>query len=476
MQKLLNMTYKGKIGNKLVITFVLFVTLFVGSTGWFLYRSAKNSLEDELGAKLIAIAQAVTTQIESVFVTKLSPGDEQKPTYTIFKHKINNVKLATNVKRIYIFDKDNRSLVDTDENIPIGTEYARLRFYKSELENLWNGNCVHTFLFKGEDGNYYKSGYAPIKKDDGSVVAAVGVDTSATIMSAIRAFGRNVIIFAVVSIVMTIAIGFLFAKTITNPINKLVKSAEEIGKGDFDDEINIKSNDELGYLGYSMDNMRKAIIQRDNRLKMMLAGIAHEIRNPLGGIEIFAGLLSEDLQGTSKEYVDKIIKEVRNLNEIVTQFLEYARPTEPIKEEVELLSIIDDICFILAPEMQKRNVRFISEINDDNIKVFVDPKQIKSVFMNIIKNSLQAMPNGGEIKLKSSRTDNLISIEITDNGLGIALENLEKVFDPFFTTKEKGAGLGLAIVKKLVEDNNGKVEVQSKIGEGTTFTIYLPEA
>ena len=469
------MNYKGKIGNKLIITFVLFVTIFVGSTGWFLYRSAKDSLDNELGGKLIAIAQAVATQIDSVSVKQLSPGDEKGNTHKNLMEKIKNVKRATNVKRIYIFDRNNKSLVDTDENVPIGTEYIKLRFNKSELENLWNGNCVHTILFKGEDGEYYKSGYAPIK-DNNSVVAAVGVDTSATIMSAIRAFGRNVVIFAIISVLITIAIGFLFAKTITNPIDKLVKSAEEISKGNFNNEINIKSNDELGYLGYSMDNMRKAIIQRDNRLKMMLAGIAHEIRNPLGGIEIFAGLLSEDLQGTSKEYVDKIIKEVRNLNDIVTQFLEYAKPTEPIKENVELLSIIDEICFILAPELQKRNVKFISDITDGNIKVFVDPKQIKSVFMNIIKNSIQAMSDGGEIKLKSDKTDNLIVITVSDNGLGISPENLEKIFDPFFTTKEKGAGLGLAIVKKLIEDNNGKIEVQSKIGEGTTFTIYLPEA
>lgn len=470
------MSYKGKIGNKLTITFVLFVTLFVGSTGWFLYRSAKNSLDEELGGKLIAIAQSVTTQIDSVFVSQLSAGDEHKLIYTILRQKLNNVKQATDVKRIYIFDRNNKSLVDTDENIPIGKEYVSLRFNRSELESLWNGNCVHTVLFKGEDGNYYKSGYAPIKADDSSIIAAVGVDTSATIMSAIKAFGRNVIIFAVVSVLMTIVIGFLFAKTITNPINKLVKSAEEIAKGNFNYEVNIKSNDELGYLGYSIDNMRKAIIQRDNRLKMMLAGIAHEIRNPLGGIEIFAGLLSEDLQGTSKEYVDKIIKEVRNLNDIVTQFLEYARPTEPNKEEVDLLSIIDDVCFILAPELQKRNVEFKSEITDDKIKVFVDPKQIKSVFMNIIKNSLQAMSDGGRIELKSNRNDNLVAVTIDDNGPGISQENLEKIFDPFFTTKEKGTGLGLAIVKKFVEDNNGRIEVKSGLGKGTSFTVYLPEA
>ena len=132
--------------------------------------------------------------------------------------------------------------------------------------------------------------------------------------------------------IITIAIGFLFARTITKPIHRLVGAADEIGKGNFGKGIRIDTRDELGYLGSAMENMRKGIVERDNQLKMMLAGVAHEIRNPLGGIEIFAGLLAEELEGNSKEHTQKIIKEVRNLDGIITQFLEYARPIEPQSE------------------------------------------------------------------------------------------------------------------------------------------------
>lgn len=467
--------YHGKIGNKLVITFVLFVTIFIGTTGWFLYRTAKNSLDDELGGKLIAVAQAVTTQIDARFLLQLQPGDESSLTYANILYKLNRVKDATNVNRIYIFDRHRKSLVDTYADINIGTEYFKLRFDKSELESLWNGNAVHTVLFKGDNNVFYKSGYAPMKIND-EIVAAVGVDTSATFMKAIKTFRQSVILFVVVSILITIAIGFIFAQTITRPVNELVKYAEEIGKGNFSKEISIKSNDELGYLGNAMETMRKGIIERDNGLRMMLANVAHEIRNPLGGIEIFAGLLAEELQGTPKEHTEKIIKEVKNLNDIVTQFLEFARPAEPIKEIISVDELIDDVILLLSPEFDKKGIYLRKELNHYENNIYVDPNQIKRVFMNILKNGIQIMDNGGEFIIKSERDEEFINIMISNNGPNIPKEDLEKIFDPFFTTKEKGAGLGLSIVKKLVDDNDGYITVRSEPGDLTTFSIYLPIA
>lgn len=467
--------YKGRIGSKLVVTFVLFVTFFVGSTGWFLYRTTKNSLDSELGGKLMAIAQAATTQIDGLFLLKLSPGDEITRTYANLRNKIKEVKEATNVKRVYIFNRENQSIVDTDPDIPIGTEYAKLRFDRSELEMLWLGNSVHTVLFTGEDGIYYKSGYAPIKIGS-DVIAAVGVDTSATFMRTIKSFRRNVVIFAVVSIIITIAIGFLFARTITRPIHKLVRAAGDIGRGDFDKEIRINSRDELEYLGNAMENMRKGIIKRDNQLKMMLAGVAHEIRNPLGGIGIFAELLADELEGPSREHTEKIIREVKKLNDIITQFLEYARPVDPDRRNVTVGSIINEAYFLLAPEVEKADAQFINELDCEDIEVYIDTEQIKRAFINIFKNSLQAMADNGKLTVRGQIRDGFVGITVSDNGPGIPAENINKIFDPFFTTKEKGIGLGLSIVKKLVESNDGEIKVDSIPGESTTFTLSLPLA
>lgn len=465
--------YSGRIRNKLVITFVLFVTIFVGGTGWFLYRAIKDSLDDELGGKLVAIAQSATTQINGMFVMQLAPGDEETLTYANLLNKLRKIKDATDVKRVYIFDRENRSLVDVNTDISIGAEYIKLKFDRAELQSLWRGNSVHTVLFKGDDGVYYKSGYAPIAVN-GEIVAAVGVDTSATFMRSIKRFRGNVVTFAIVSMMMTIAIGFLFARTITRPIHKLVKAADEIGRGNFDDEIHIHSTDELGYLGNAMENMRTGIIERDNQLRMMLAGVAHEIRNPLGGIEIFAGLLAGELEGDSKEHTRKIIREVRNLNAIITEFLEYARPAEPVKREVVVGSVIGEAYFLLAPEFDKSDARFVKKLDCEDVAIFVDPEQMKRVFVNVFKNALQVITDGGKLTVSGQIKDDFVEIMVSDTGPGIPPEDLDRIFEPFFTTKEKGVGLGLSIVKKIVENNGGKIAVESELGKSATFTISLP--
>ncbi len=467
--------YKGRIRNKLVVTFVLFVTIVIGGSGWFLYRSTKRNLENQLGDKLIAIAQISATQISGELVTRLEPGDERSRTYANLTRKLVRIKEATGAEKLYVFDSLNRSLLDTDEQVHIGREYVKLRFDRSELEDVWQGRASHSILFRGNDGNFYKSGFAPIKVKD-RVVAAVGVDVGADFLKTIEGFRWSVIAFGVVSALITVVIGFLLAKTITDPIKTLMRSAMDIGRGDLDKEVVVKSKDELGYLGTAMDRMRREIINRDNQLKMMLAGIAHEIRNPLGGIEIFAGLTADQLEDGSegKEHISKVIKEVKHLNRIVTEFLDFARPSEPKKESILIEALMDDVALLSSPDFELKGIVFRKDLSHDKITVYADPEQIKRAFLNIIKNSIQAMDRGGMLVVRVEKSGNLVKTEIEDTGIGISREHLERLFDPFFTTKEKGAGLGLSIVKKIIEENGGKISVVSEEGKGTTFTVWLP--
>jgi len=461
------------IRNKLVITFVSLVIMIIGGSSWFLYYSTRRSLEDQLGEQLIAIARMAAAQIDGEIVINLMPGDEGSRTYANLIGKLKRIKEATGAKRLYVFDRHNRSLLDTDEDARIGREYVELRFRRSELEAVWDGRPSCSILFKGSDGAFYKTGFAPIEVGE-EVVAAVGVDVSAAFVGTIERFGRNMVMFGFMAVLITVAAGFLLAKTITDPIGDLVHFAREIGRGNFEGKVAVKSKDELGYLADAMDRMRKDIVERDRQLKAMLAGIAHEIRNPLGGIEIFAGLAAEELGDDSeaKEHLRKIVKEARNLNMIVGEFLEFARPSEPKKRPVPLDALIDDVASL--HDFHNRGIAFRKELPKDQIYLHVDPEQVERAFRNLFNNSIQAMEKGGELIVRGERDGNYVRVEVKDTGIGIPREDVERIFDPFFTTKSRGIGLGLSIVKKVVEENGGRISVESEPGKGTTFTIWLP--
>jgi len=476
-----------KISNKLTITFGLLIFSAIFICGWYFYGQTEHHLERELGERLVDIAQTIATLSDGDIIRQLVPGNETGLTYRNMLSQMNRIRQRTDVSRIYIFDRHHRSLVDTEASIPIGTEYLKLRFDQLELEHVWRKKGAASVLFRGEDGNYYKSGYAPILVGD-EVVAAVGVDASAAFLRILRRFGRNVLTFGAACILMCAAIVFIVSKRITNPIHRLVAAVEKISSGDLDAEIATNSDDEIGFLGRAMEQMRVNIIKRDGQMRLMLANVAHEIRNPLGGIELFSGILSEELghgedpllhstsTGSARAHLGKITTEVHNLNQIIAEFLDFARPREPRKADVCLNELIQSAYCMLALEFEEAGVEFQSRI-DPLLTIHVDGEQFKRIFINLFKNSLQALQNStvadGKVIVQSGVKDGIVEISVQDNGHGIPQENITRIFEPFFTTKEKGAGLGLAIVQKIVTDHGGRIEIRSAEGKSTAVIIRL---
>ena len=469
-------SYPHRIGHRLVVVFVLFVVLLIGGSGWVLYQLTRKSLNDDLGDKLMAIAHIAASQINGSIVINLRPGDEETRTYINFAEKLKRIKAASDARRLYVFDREHRLLLDTEAEARIGQRYIRLDFDQSELALVWKGETAHSVLFQGKDGRFYKSGYAPVLAG-ARVVAGVGIEASAPFVATIRRFRQSVILFAGAGMLVTVIIGLLFAQTITRPIHRLVRAAEEIGQGHLDREIEAYTQDELGYLAASLNEMRQNIVKRDHQLKTMLASIAHEIRNPLGSIEIFAGLAADELAESSPEkgHVAQIAKEAQYLNQIITEFLDFARPKEPMPEAVALNDLIDDAYFLLAFEFDEKRIMLRKRLSSDHSTLHVDPEQMKRVLLNLFKNAIQAMEPGGQLRIRSRYSERGIVVEVEDTGTGISKEDLPHLFEPFYTTREKGVGLGLAIVKKTVEDNKGQIVVHSKPGEGTIFAFTLPE-
>ena len=477
--------FQGRIGRKLVVSFVLLVMVMVGGSGLVLFGQTESSLEQQMGQHLVAEAELVSTMhsgdvIENlVYLLKSGWQVERSSSYQRARKKFVRAKEMVGARRIYIFDRDGRKVLGTDEDgVRIGQVYHHLHIRDNrEVGQVWReGLPIHTLPFDDpETDTNIMTGYAPIFSSRGEVVAVVGVDIGPAYGGTVRNFKRWVYIFAALGAILTIVVGLAMARTITQPIQRLVRAAHEIGRGNLGQVVDTEVDDELGYLGETMEEMRKRLLARDAQLRQMLGGVAHEIRNPLGGIEIYAGLIADDLpeDDERKQHIQKVIGEVRQHNLVISEFLDFARPASPAPEPTPVLRLTEDAAFLLAPEMEKAGVAYHQEVEPE-LEIDVDPEQVKRALFNLMKNAVQAMRQGGDLWVRAERENGQVIIEVEDSGPGIGREEQERLFEPFYTTKEKGSGLGLAIVHQTVEKNRGWVRVQSRQGQGTSFSMVLP--
>jgi signal transduction histidine kinase len=208
----------------------------------------------------------------------------------------------------------------------------------------------------------------------------------------------------------------------------------------------------------------------------MVAGVSHEIKNPLGIIQSTAELLGEtsDASESQKRLSSVITEESSRLNRIVTEFLDFARPQMPNLKECYLEEIILKNLSFLRPEMEKKGILVNDNLNGRSLRMRADHELLYRALLNIFINAIQSMKDPGTINVKVEEEKDTYRIEIEDAGCGITQEKQKKIFNPFFTTKETGSGLGLSIVRKIIEGHEGTIGVESREDAGTKVTLQLP--
>jgi signal transduction histidine kinase len=361
---------------------------------------------------------------------------------------------------------------DTAGALALGAPAYELFADRAEIARAAGGAPAASPLFVGHDGVPYKRAYALIG-EPGAAAGFIAVEGSAAYYAALAAFRHWLIIAGAVALGAVLALTALVARRISGPVVRLADAAARLGRGELGARIPVETRDEIGFLAATLDETRALLKARDERLQMMLAGIAHEVRNPLGGLELYAGLLRDALAGQPQrlDEVTRIEREVGHLKAVVNEFLEYARrpppeiavfPIRPLLEEVRELTPAPGTVAVTIDAAAGLTVR-------------ADAGQLRRALLNLARNAVAA-PRATRVVLAAQPLrPGTVRLEVRDDGPGVPAELRDQIFVPFFTTREKGTGLGLAFVREIVRDHGTDVIVESAPGGGAVFRFDLPQ-
>ena len=465
--------------------------------------------------------------------------------------------------RLYLREKNVSELFIIDH------ESTVIASKKSELINRRSSDpSLKKALQTGElsaviekSGSFLTTHYTKMKLwsplwQQGRIVGGIQMETRMPELMMNLLESKRIILITIISdaVILIIFGSFLLSRVLVNPMKDLVRLTTRISDGDFSETIEVKDKNEIGQLMESFNRMVGKLKEKQERLESYLeslestnkqlkqaqeelirteklasvgrfaAGVAHEVGNPLGAILGYTSILRREGldREESEDYMKRIEAEIERINRIVRELLDFARPSRGEIREVEINKIIEGTLSLLSYQKNFKDIQTQLDLQPGLPRVKGDESQLSQVFINIILNSVDAMPEGGLLQIetreevlecslgdqsqrmyparrksdpvesdyshlrerdpflnglsKFSGGDRLVQIRITDTGGGIKREDLDNIFDPFFTTKapDKGTGLGLSISLKIVESFGGEIRVESEVGKGTTFQIYFP--
>lgn len=335
----------------------------------------------------------------------------------------------------------------------------------------------------------YSGLYWPILNDTGELQGVIysGLLRHTSLVGLVNQTNLFVLIFLLGS-VLSLTVGWLVSERLTRPLRALSEGVRAVTAGDYNQRVAVSGNDELAELSSTFNHMTvrlgqlhhlEAQLRRRDRLHALgevAMGLAHEIRNPLGIIKTATQLLHRraDLGDNDKRHLEYVVSEVTRINDLITKFLDFAKPSAPVRCVQPARPLVEDILGFCKPELESHRVEARIDDQAPDATLYADARQLKQACLNLIINAIDAMPDGGHLTVGIAQEDDYTVISITDTGEGIAPDMMERIFTPFVTTKASGTGLGLAKVFSIMDSHDGRIECVSDKGAGATFNLYIP--
>jgi two-component system sensor histidine kinase HydH len=451
-----------------VITFfTIFLTLFVADR---LQDMALKKSEDY--AALLAanlnhqVFQQFVLPVAIRFQGRIQISDPAQ--YELLDTVVRNTIHGFHVQQVNIYDQRGDLAYSTDA-IELGENFLHVPAVRQALEKGERNvdlqvpkSMLTALLFPSKPGKYLKT-FNPLRLESVEIKLSPELGPVIGVFEITQDISRDMAEigkFQLMLIATLVALmGLLFMV-----LRQIVKKAETILERRQEEQKELQAQLELA--------------ERLAALGEMVAGVAHEIRNPLGIISSTAELLRKRLENdpANNRLASIIEEEVNRLNQTVTEFLDFARPREPNLQPAAVEDILERSLEFLRPEIDRHHITLSRHYAEDGQPLWVDPELLYRAFLNILINAIQAMPSGGELRVATQpvTSGKGRKIIIQDTGEGILPENAKKIFNPFFTTKDHGSGLGLSIVKGIIESHQGQITIDSEVGQGATVSIILP--
>lgn len=460
--------------NKKLIGMMLFLSLILISVLTFLYSQSEKMVFKELENQTAELSKAIQVGVEEV----TSRGYTDQMRLQTYLKKLN----TKGVREISIISTKDEIIASTNPTT-VGEQVGpkkKERIIKAELgEPVSKEGKVYNVILPVVAGNEHY-GYIHLK---------INIEDFTEILknNAIKRIVATSLVFAL-GIVLAVFLSWMYTK----PIHNVVNAARTVAAGDLTSELLTDRKDEIGELTQTFNFMVQKLREQralEEKLReaehlsgivQLAKGIAHEIRNPLNFISLSIDHLRKKYapqRNEDKEQFESLIisikHEIQRLNKLVGDFLDYGKPLRLNLQAINMISLIDEVIALVQAKAEKDGI-VIHYHNGELPTLSVDPEFIKTCIFNVVLNAFQAMPDGGDLTVSTNTANGKAFIIVSDTGVGVSKENMQKLFDPFFSTKSTGLGLGLAMTKRVVEEHGGKVDFQSVEGKGSTITISLP--